>query len=301
MMSKHKSSPMRTRTLLAALHAVAAAGLLARQHSWAQAGARLVYTEAALDWRTTALQNAAVWLSLYPTAYLLFYHVCRERWRGHKYNPRAPDPALLLREVGRSVRGVAICTAADIWVQQLYANNALPLPSVEAAVPWSLRTAPLEEVPPLSVLAWITPMYLFADCHFYWTHRLLHVPVLYRNIHRVHHESYNPNPFSGLSMHAAESAIYFSAAPMLALVAPLWVFRALVLGLLVFPLNGHIGYGSWADDDANHYLHHARFTVNFGSSPLWDRLCGTGYVHAAGAALGAEAGRQARLAGMPRG
>ena len=52
-------------------------------------------------------------------------------------------------------------------------------------------------------------------------------------VHKEHHESYNPDPFSGLSMHWAESTIYFSSALLISPIVPLWVFRLLSLGLLV--------------------------------------------------------------------
>lgn len=49
-----------------------------------------------------------------------------------------------------------------------------------------------------------------------------------------HHESYNPDPWSGLSMHPVEHLIYFSAALVTAIVAPLWVVRANVFGQYLF-------------------------------------------------------------------
>ena len=42
-------------------------------------------------------------------------------------------------------------------------------------------------------------------------------------------------------MHWVESAIYFSAAPLLAMVAPLYMFRLMSLSLIVFPLEGTAG------------------------------------------------------------
>ena len=40
-------------------------------------------------------------------------------------------------------------------------------------------------------------LYLWGDFHFYWTHRMLHTHWFYKNVHKIHHESYNPDPFSG--------------------------------------------------------------------------------------------------------
>lgn len=121
-------------------------------------------------------------------------------------------------------------------------------------------------------------LYLWGDTHFYWTHRLLHTPWLYRNVHKVHHRSFNPNPFSGLSMHWFEQIVYFSAAPLIFWCAPWWLTRALCKGLIVFPLEGHWGFGSWSHEPSyNHYIHHAKFNWNFGSSPLWDHICGTNW------------------------
>ena len=40
-------------------------------------------------------------------------------------------------------------------------------------------------------------IYLWGDFHFYWTHRMLHTQWFYKSVHKIHHESYNPDPFSG--------------------------------------------------------------------------------------------------------
>merc|ERR1712037_857807 len=126
-------------------------------------------------------------------------------------------------------------------------------------------------------------MGIWADTHFYWTHRLLHTPWLYKRVHKEHHESFNPDPFSGLSMHWAESFIYFSASILISPIVPLWVFRLLSLGQL----------GS-----VNHYVHHAKFNWNYGSSPMWDHLLGTNYTGSdSGSARADRARQQATLVG----
>ena len=132
---------------------------------------------------------------------------------------------------------------------------------------------------------------------------MLHTPWLYRNVHKVHHESFNPDPFSGLSMHWFESTVYFSSAPLASFFIPLWVFRLVLKGLIVSPLLGHWGHGTWAIEGVfNHYVHHTKFHWNYGSSPLWDHVCSTNYpaemgARAADVARAAEARRQAALAG----
>ena len=117
-------------------------------------------------------------------------------------------------------------------------------------------------------------------------------------MHRTHHESFNPDPFSGLSMHPVESAIYFSSAPMVVGWGPLWLCRLMFKALVVcvpayslccrqrcvachfsppsscshvgcvslflclsprFPLEGHYGFGSWnIESSFNHYIHHSK-------------------------------------------
>ena len=80
-------------------------------------------------------------------------------------------------------------------------------------------------------------------------------------------------------MHWIESSIYFSAAPLVAFILPLWAYRLLTIGLIIFPLAGHSGLGLWKGrkSDYNHYIHHSKFNWNYGSSPLWDHLMGTNY------------------------
>ena len=50
------------------------------------------------------------------------------------------------------------------------------------------------------------------EVHFFFIHRLIHTPFLYKHVHSVHHNSINPSPWSSLSMHPVESALYFAEA-----------------------------------------------------------------------------------------
>ena len=59
---------------------------------------------------------------------------------------------------------------------------------------------------------------------------------------------------------------------------PTWYYRLLFKSLIIFPLEGHCGYGSWnIENSYNHYIHHAKFNWNYGSSPYFDILFNTNY------------------------
>ena len=102
--------------------------------------------------------------------------------------------------------GVAICTSYAALVNNLHGFGHLP-----TNLSPSFLVNDVSPVPVAVLFTGIALMYMWADFHFYWTHRLLHTQMLYKTVHKVHHQSFNPDPFSGLSMHWVESAIYFSS------------------------------------------------------------------------------------------
>jgi lathosterol oxidase len=50
-------------------------------------------------------------------------------------------------------------------------------------------------------------MLLLHDAWFYWTHRLMHHPKIFRHVHLVHHRSINPSPWAAYSFHPIEAVI----------------------------------------------------------------------------------------------
>jgi Delta7-sterol 5-desaturase len=72
---------------------------------------------------------------------------------------------------------------------------------------------------------------LMHDTYFYWTHRLMHHPKLYKHIHLVHHQSTNPSPWAAYSFHPFEALI-----------------QGLIGPIIVFTIPIHIGaIGTFAD------------------------------------------------------
>lgn len=221
--------------------------------------------------------NYLLFLAVFPSSYLVLYRLCKSTFIPFRFNPQYPSQKLLLRESGRCLTSVLICCTYDAIVSHLNSKHLLPYQQHQDAA--GASTAPDTSQCVLYMLV----IFAWSDTHFYWTHRMLHdVPWLYRHVHKLHHESYNPDPMSGLSFHPAEAMLYFTSV-LLVCVAPIpyWAYRIHMIAVLLAPANGHNGHAQGSMDltgVTHHYLHHTKFAYNFGSpTPFWDILCGTEY------------------------
>jgi Delta7-sterol 5-desaturase len=125
---------------------------------------------------------------------------------------------------------------------------------------------------------------IFCDAHFYFIHRLLHLPF-FRKIHAVHHQSKVPTPFVLYAFHPIESFLHFTRFPLcLALFAcsPLTLLLAELFALSV-NVYGHLNFEvKWVrhllktgitTSGIFHNLHHTHAQGNYGFYfMLWDRL-----------------------------
>ncbi len=134
-------------------------------------------------------------------------------------------------------------------------------------------------------------VYLFAhDTWFYFTHRLMHRPALFRAAHAVHHASRPPTAWAAMSFHPYEAVSGAILLPALAWVIPIHL-GALGIVLFIASLMGttnHMGWemlparvvrgpvGATLISAAHHELHHRDYRCNFGLYfRFWDRLLGT--------------------------
>lgn len=131
---------------------------------------------------------------------------------------------------------------------------------------------------------------LIHDAYFYWAHRAMHHPRLYRWVHLTHHRSTNPTPLAAFAFHPLEAVVEGSAIVLIAFLIPVHPGVILLFALIMTIDNvyGHLGWelypsgfqrhpiGRWINTSVSHNQHHRHAQGNYGLYFLWwDRWCGT--------------------------
>ena len=90
------------------------------------------------------------------------------------------------------------------------------------------------------------------DAWFYWTHRLMHRPRLFRWFHRLHHRSNNPTPWASYLFDTSEAVVNAIYLPLALILMPTSVLAAFIFTAHMMLRNaiGHCGYevsgpGGW--------------------------------------------------------
>ena len=146
---------------------------------WAQGVAGQWVENMGVDVARYVIFAVAVWLVLWI--------VLRGILKGRKIREETPPARQLIAEFLVSIRSIAIFSTVGVSMFVLEGAGLLPGPALAAQ--WGAAWAIVSLV--LMVIA--------HDAYFYWTHRLMHDPRLFRRMHRRHHRSHNPSPFTAYS------------------------------------------------------------------------------------------------------
>lgn len=121
-------------------------------------------------------------------------------------------------------------------------------------------------------------MMLTHEVYFYFSHRLMHHPFVYRTIHKIHHASLLPSPWASFSFHPWESVIESFILPILVMIIPVHptVFIFYMTMMTVSAIINHLGFeilpigsgrswiGRFFITATHHSEHHAYFNCNYG-------------------------------------
>jgi ferredoxin-NADP reductase/sterol desaturase/sphingolipid hydroxylase (fatty acid hydroxylase superfamily) len=128
------------------------------------------------------------------------------------------------------------------------------------------------------------------DMFFYWSHRAMHTPSLYKFFHKVHHESTDPSPLTAFAFHPSEAVVEYIVAFVLPFLLPL-NFGLIIAWQIFSMLNnvlGHLGYEIYPKGwvkfpilkfktaSTHHNMHHQLFNGNYALYfTWWDKWMGT--------------------------
>jgi ring-1,2-phenylacetyl-CoA epoxidase subunit PaaE len=135
----------------------------------------------------------------------------------------------------------------------------------------------------------VVVMLLASDTWFYWCHRAMHHPSIYKYVHALHHKSLDVNPYTSTSFHMIESLLLTVWVLPLAMVMPISMTALGVMQVLgtFNNLKSHLGYEffpkffnyapfSMLVTATNHSLHHTQYNGNYGLFfRFWDIIFGT--------------------------
>jgi lathosterol oxidase len=143
---------------------------------------------------------------------------------------------------------------------------------------------------PIYFAVTLAAMILAQDAYFYWTHRAMHHPRLFRTFHWTHHKSKTPTPWTAYAFDAPEALVMVAFVPLWTALVPMhdlaifvfvtWQIVRNVMGhagVEMYPVSGKpSALFGWWNTTTHHDLHHQSGRSNYGLYfSWWDRWMGT--------------------------
>jgi sterol desaturase/sphingolipid hydroxylase (fatty acid hydroxylase superfamily) len=219
------------------------------------------------------------YLMLSGLAFFVAYILLKRIIQNKKIQQRFPNAGDYLREIGYSI--------LTIFIMALIPAAILGTPSIAKHTTFYTD---INQYGKLYFFLAFPVMAFLHDTYFYWMHRLMHHPRLFRYFHLVHHQSTNPSPFAAYSFHPLEAIIEAGIFVVFLFTIPIHFYHLFFffLFMIVYNVYGHLGWelypkgfskhplGKWINTSVNHNLHHQYFKGNYGLYFLfWDRMMGT--------------------------
>ncbi|MEY4934516.1 MAG: hypothetical protein RIS64_875 [Bacteroidota bacterium] len=228
-------------------------------------------------WFHALVQIGSRYFILASIVFVIFYIVFKTPMMRRKIQQKFPIQTDYYRDILNSVISMIIFAGVSVWTLMIIApytnvyNNINDYSKVYYAF----------------TLIW---MFFLHDAYFYWTHRAMHHPKLFRLVHLTHHKSNNPSPWTAYAFHPLEAIVEASIVPVIAFSIPTHRSAIVIYMLfqIVYNIYGHLGFeimpknmnrhwlGRWFNTSVSHNMHHQYSVKNYGLwTTIWDRAFGT--------------------------
>ena len=207
--------------------------------------------------------------------YLFFYSWFAGKWHKRKLNSKDYKEGQLRREIKWSMVTSLIFSVAGAITLVLWQKGFTKIYDSLTLYGWWYL--------PISLLIFM----LLHETYYYWFHRWMHLPKVFRLVHKVHHDSNITSPFTAFSFHPLESLIQAIFMPLVLLILPMHYY-VVIIELSIMTLSSVINHldieiypkwllnyspGKWLIGATHHSLHHRQFKYNYGLYfTFWDKL-----------------------------
>lgn len=211
-------------------------------------------------------------------AFLLFYVLFKKNWQSKKIQSKFPKNKDYYREIFYSMTTILIFVGIGMTIFFTPLRN------------YTLKYNNIEDMGWAYWFLSVLLMIFMHDTYFYWTHRAMHHPKLFKYFHLTHHKSVNPSPWAAYAFHPLEGIVEAAIIYLIILLIPYHISALVVflMFMMIYNVYGHLGYelfpkgfnkhpiGKWLNTSVNHNQHHKYSTGNYGLYFLfWDRFLGT--------------------------
>ena len=225
------------------------------------------------------LDNADKYFLIAGPAFLIFYVLLKKKILYKKIQEKFPKLKDYVREIGFSTLSIIIFSVPPLLM--LYSDIIRP---------YTTFYTHIDEYGWVYFIAAFPLMLLMHDAYFYWIHRLMHLPWLFKMFHLVHHKSTNPSPWAAYAFHPLEAIMESLIFVIFLFTIPIHSFHLMTFFVfsLLYNVYGHLGFelypkgfnkhwfGKWMNTSVSHNQHHQYFKGNYGLYfTIWDRLMGT--------------------------
>ena len=206
--------------------------------------------------------------------YLIFYIWFPSKWKDRKINKRGYKPGQLIKEMKWSLINAllfAITASATVILWQKGYTKVY----VETGLYdwWYL---------PLSLIV----LMLVHETYYYWIHRWMHIPSVYKLVHKIHHDSKVASPFTAFSFHPIEGLLQAVFLPTMIFILPIHYYVIIIqltimtfssvinhLDIEIYSRKKNSFWSKWVIGATHHSLHHKQFKYNYGLYfTFWDKI-----------------------------
>ncbi len=127
---------------------------------------------------------------------------------------------------------------------------------------------------------------LIHETYYYFLHRWMHRPAVFKVVHKAHHESKTTSAWTAFSFHPIEGFLQAIILPVTIILLPMHIY-VLLFQLTIMTFSSVINhleievypawlkktfFGKWIIGASHHSLHHKQFKYNFGLYfTFWDK------------------------------